>query len=111
MNSAHMEVLIEASNSAGGTDMISELVAVPENWLPKNTMGKDGTVSHGNLSEVTVGVGSTLNMGNYNSARFYVEIKAPVALEEVDVAFAQLKEWAEAKINGMMEEAKSGGVE
>lgn len=46
-------------------------------------------------AEVGYGIGLTMNMGNFESARVDVSIKMPCYVEEIDVTYRRVQAWAE----------------
>lgn len=55
-------------------------------------------------AKVSVGMGLTVNLGNYESARIDVSVVVPCYREEIDDAYAFAHRWAETRIG---EEVKS----
>jgi len=49
-------------------------------------------------AKVRVGLGLTLNMGNYESARVDVEVTVPCYAEEVDSAYEWGRNWASKRV-------------
>ena len=58
------------------------------------------------LAEVRVGIGSTLNMGNYESLRLGVDISLPCEAKNLDAAFGQALEMAEKNLERMIKKFK-----
>lgn len=56
-------------------------------------------------AEVRFGVGATINMGNFESARVDVMVTVPCYKEEVDDAYEFAKKWAWARLK-----AESGEI-
>lgn len=55
----------------------------------------------------TVGIsgGLTVNLGNYNSAKFSVSLSMPAEAKDVESTFEFIKKWVENKITQMQKEA------
>lgn len=49
-------------------------------------------------ARVSVAMGMTINLGDYQSARIDVSVSLPCYREEVDDAYAHAREWVEEKI-------------
>jgi hypothetical protein len=60
-------------------------------------------MTDGILSEVNVGVGLTINTGNYNSLRINVGIKRPCSALEAaeDAAYMYCKKWVAGKLEDL----------
>ena len=83
---------------------------------------KDGTAKSGSagpvvkssekLAEVRVGLGSTLNMGNYESLRLGVDISLPCVEKDLEKKFVEALAMAEKNLSKMIEKFKgpSGSV-
>lgn len=57
-------------------------------------------------ASISVKAGFTKNMGNYESMRVDVMATFPCYSEEVDEAYEQVKDWVDARINSLWEEAE-----
>lgn len=57
-------------------------------------------------AKVSVEMGMTINLGNYESARVSVVLAVPCYLEEVDRTFAWAKKWVEEKTLEEADEAR-----
>ena len=51
-------------------------------------------------------VGHTMNLGNYESARFEVSLVLPSKLNQLDKDFKLCQEWADKKLAEVVEEAQ-----
>ena len=60
-------------------------------------------------TRVVVGMGSTKNMGNYESARFNVSIEVPCTSGTKDESFYVAKTWCMAKMEELMGMLEGGG--
>ena len=49
-------------------------------------------------ARVSMSMGMTVNLGNYESARLDVSVSLPCYREEVEYAYAHAREWVEEKI-------------
>ena len=54
-------------------------------------------------TKVSVGVGVTKNMGNYESARLEVRIEIPCMKSEEDAAFELARSWCDSKMEVMLQ--------
>jgi hypothetical protein len=62
-------------------------------------------------AEVAFEAGGTINLGNYESARFMVSIRVPCYREDVDAAFQTAKAWVEKRAEAEVNEIRgSRGV-
>lgn len=52
---------------------------------------------------VRFGIGATINMGNYESARVDVEVTVPCYKEEVDDAYEFARKWAKTRLEAEAE--------
>ena len=59
-------------------------------------------------ARVQVGYGTTLNLGNFESARVDVLVSVPCYKEEIDDAFVAAKKWVEEKVAAEIHEIRSG---
>ena len=59
-------------------------------------------VAEGQAS-VSVELGTTINLGNYNNLKISVTLHKPCGPNELDASFAQVLEMTEAKLNGIVE--------
>lgn len=66
------------------------------------------SLAEGPQTHIEVAVGTTVNMGNYQSARIDVSIRAPSNLDtdSLDKTFEFLKNWCDTKLVGMYKEIK-----
>lgn len=66
------------------------------------------TVKEGLTAEIGCELSYTMNLGNYQSARLGVSIKAPSNLDvdSLDHTFEYLNQWCDAKLSGMIKDAK-----
>lgn len=57
-------------------------------------------------AEITVSMGLTKNLGNYESLKFQVSIKMPCRMdaEDIEETYAQAKEWVDDKVNAINQE-------
>lgn len=55
-------------------------------------------------AKVSIGLNSTINMGNYESLRLSVHVTLPCYAEEVDAAFNKAQSLCEAKLSQMLSE-------
>lgn len=49
-------------------------------------------------AEVSISVGLTLNLGNYESARIDVGLKLPCEPDDIDTVYAYTEQWVEARL-------------
>lgn len=61
------------------------------------------------VARVKRGYGLTLNLGNYESARFDVSIEVPCYLEDVDLADQFARDWVEERCEAEVAEVRGGG--
>lgn len=59
---------------------------------------------------VRVSMGTTLNMGNYQSLRLGVDLALPCTPAQVDVAFQKAAEFVEKKLDTLIKEHTPEGV-
>ncbi len=59
-------------------------------------------------TEVQVGMGLTLNLGNYETARVDVTIRIPCYREEAEQAYAAAREWVETRLQSEVEDIRKG---
>lgn len=54
---------------------------------------------------VGFGVGSTHNVGDFNSVKFHVDIQVPCAHDEIEGVFDFARTWCEGKLNEVVAES------
>lgn len=57
--------------------------------------------------EVGVDMSYTMNLGDFNSARFAVSLKMPAQAEEINQVFDYAKEWTEERLSSLVQAAQS----
>lgn len=55
---------------------------------------------------ISVKAGATINLGNYESARFDILLTVPCYKEEVDDVFLRVKEWVDERVAQEYKETK-----
>ena len=63
----------------------------------------------GPVAKVTRGYGLTMNLGNYESARFDVVLQMPCYPEDIDAADEFAKRWVEQRCEAEVLEVRGGG--
>lgn len=58
-------------------------------------------------ARVSVMMGMTLNLGNYESARIDVSVALPCYREEVDAAYVQAHEWVNSRLQKEVEDVRA----
>lgn len=56
------------------------------------------------LARVTVGMGRTINTGNYNSAKFDISVSLPCTLDKLEETYQIAKQFCEKKGEEVLEE-------
>lgn len=62
----------------------------------------------GPVAHITRGYGLTLNLGNYESARFDVTLKLPCHVEDIDAADEFARAWVETRCEAEVAEVRGG---
>jgi len=90
--------LVQKKSANGSTEEHSEQVAT----------GKD--LQSSALATVQVELGNTVNMGNYESAKFAVTLSMPSEITKIDETYAVVFAWVDerlAELNSDVEDAKA----
>jgi hypothetical protein len=66
------------------------------------------TLNQGPTAEVACEIGFTLNMGNFQSTKMLVSLKAPSNIDpdSLDKTYEYIKNWVDKKLTALVEEAK-----
>lgn len=59
------------------------------------------------VAKITVGAARTVNLGNYESARFEVSIELPVGVLQLDNGYAFAKEWVETNLEAALRQGRA----
>lgn len=88
----------------GTVSKTSPTGTVEEDVINVGTVVLDNTPT----AEVSYEMGYTMNLGNYQSARFHVGIKLPssVDVESLDKSYDFVKDWVDTKLQAAIAEAK-----
>ena len=60
------------------------------------------------LSKVKLSMGMTVNLGNYESARFDVGVEHPCSAEDIDAAYKTAQAWCDSKLSDFVSEVRGG---
>lgn len=100
-----MAVTMKAKPKVG---TVAKATVVVEEKMQGNKVGGEeyiepvpGMVCSGE-SKVGVSLGTTINLGNYNSLRISVEIARPCEAGHEDESFEKVLEFVEEKLNGIV---------
>lgn len=63
-----------------------------------------GPIAAHDLAHVSVNLGLTINMGDFNNAKVGVHITMPTSVDDLDGTFDFAKQWAEDRISAMADE-------
>ena len=75
-----------------------------------NSSETDPTVSMSEpLARVTIGMGRTINTGNYSSAKFDISVSLPCKVSELEETYQKAKEFCEQKGEQILKENELDG--
>lgn len=78
----------------------------------KATASEETVLVHnfeGPVARIKRGYGLTLNLGNYESARFDVTLELPCHVEDIDAADEFARQWVEKRCEAEVAEVRGGG--
>jgi hypothetical protein len=82
----------------GGVESVKNEVVLPPTILKSS----DGLPAH-----IEVGLGMTLNLGNYQSARVDVKLNMPCNAANVGQSYDEVYQWVSDKVEGVIESIKA----